>query len=145
MALQTKYITTDEFLEYSGISLESTLKADDNPSATAVAFLFRIEVRMAAFVNANLHRDVDSMYPTLTDHQKQCYKYALMEQAIYVLRNGDISTDSGYDPQEGPKDSVGNLRGRSIAPNAKEQLMLAGIWSRKIVGTRSVYPYGWMY
>ncbi len=143
--MQTKYITTDEFLEYSGIDLKARLRADDNPSNTALAFLKRIEVRMQAFVEANFHRDIDILFPSLTDHQKQCYKYALMEQAIYILRNGDISTDSGYDPHEGPKDSIGNLRGRSIAPNAKEQLMLAGIWSRKIMGNRSAYPYGWMY
>lgn len=143
MALQTRYVTKDEFKEYSGIDLDTQLKDDDNPSNKAEAFLNRIEVRMEAFLNAEFFRNVDVEFKKFTDFQKQHYKYALMEQAIYILRNGDISTDSGYDPEKGVITSAKNLKPLTIAPNAKDHLSLCGLWSRKINGERGGYYYEW--
>lgn len=143
MAIQTRYITKDEFREYSGIDLDAQLKDDDNPSDKANAFLKRIEVRMEAFLNANFFRNINVEYRKFSDYQKEHYKYALMEQAIYVLRNGDISTDSGYDTEKGEVANAKHLKGIIIAPNAKDQLSLCGLWCRHIDGARDYY--GWLY
>lgn len=132
MELQTKYITLDEFKEYTGIDLEASLVKDDNPSNTALAFLKRIEVRMEAFINGNFNRNIDKEYREFSDYQKQEYKYALLEQALYIFRNGDISVDSGYDPEKGEVISGGKIRNLSIAPNAKDHLRTCGIWNRNI-------------
>lgn len=134
MAIQTRYITKDEFKEYSGIDLEAQLKSDGNPSNTANAFLARIELRMEAFLNANFFRSVSVEFQKFSDFQKEHYKYALMEQAIYVLRNGDISTDSGYEQEKGKVAEPLYLKGISIAPNAQDQLAMCGLWCRKISG-----------
>lgn len=56
---------------------------------------------MATFIDAEFFRKVDEEYPNFTDYQKQHYQLALLEQAIYVFKNGDISVDSGYDYDEG--------------------------------------------
>lgn len=142
--LQTKYITKDEFLAYSGINLDMRLKDDDNPSDKANAFLYRIERRMETFINANFYKNVDQEYPNFTNYQKEHYKQALMEQAIYILRNGDISTDSGYDPEGGFVAEANRLKYATIAPNAKEELILCGLWCRKI-NSRGRADYEWLY
>lgn len=145
MAIQTKYITADELLAYSGIDIRQQLKDDDNPSNTANAFLLRVETRMSAFLDAQFYRNVDQEYPSFTDYQKEHYKYALLEQCIYVLRNGEISTDSGYDPEQGLKASEGSLKSLSIAPNAKDQLMLCGLWCRHIKPRGRTLDGDWLY
>ena len=59
-------------------------------------------------------------------------KLALLEQAIYIFRNGDISVDSGYEPDEGIKISRRSVKELSIAPNAINYLQLIGLWTRQI-------------
>ena len=139
--LQTKYITPDEFTEYTGIDLGAQLKGNANPSDKAYSFLFRIEVRMEAFLNANTFKRITDEWPCFSDFQKQHYKYALLEQALYVFRNGDISTDSGYEPDEGVKLSPADRKKLTLAPNAIDHLQLCGLWTRKISRTLN---FGWI-
>lgn len=129
---KSKYITADDFKEYFGMDLANMLKTDDNPSNTVDAFLYRLEVRLEAFINSNFYRNVEFEYPKFTDYQKEHYKLALLEQAMYIIRNGDISTDSGYDMEEGVKATPKQLHSIIISPNCKEQLILCGLWCRKI-------------
>ena len=130
--MKTKYITLDEFKEYTGIDLELQLKSDDNPSNTANAFLARIENRMHAFIDSNFVRNVDKEYPNFSDYQKEHYKLALIEQALYVFRNGDISSDSGYDSEKGIVAGKHDLKELIIAPNAVDELRLCGLWNRNV-------------
>ena len=142
MALQTRYITPDDFLEYTGIDLGAKLKGDANPSDKALAFLNRVEVRMEAFLNANFFKRITDEWPCFTDYQKLHYKYALLEQALYVFRNGDISIDSGYEPDEGMKISLKDKKDIILAPNAQDQLQLCGLWTRKVTRTLFWGPFG---
>lgn len=130
--LKSKYITADDFKDYFGMDLENMLKSDDNPSNTVNAFLLRLETRLSAYIDANFYRNVDYEYPNFSDYQKKHYKIALLEQAMYIIRNGDISTDSGYDLEEGVKATPSQLKAITISPNCKEQLILCGLWCRKI-------------
>lgn len=132
MELQTKNITLDEFKEWAGIDLQAQMRGDDNPSATAQAFLNREAYRLETFIDSAFYRNVKKEYPNFTDYQKEHYKHALMEQILYVFKNGDISVDSGYDPDDGVKASTGTLNEKSIAPNARRELMLCGLWCREI-------------
>ena len=132
MGIKTKYITPDDFKEYFGIDLDLELKNSANPSDTAEAFLLRIENRLATFIDAEFYRKVDEEYPQFTDYQKKHYAQALLEQAIYVFRNGDISVDSGYDYEQGEKASNDTIIKKIIAPNCKQELLLCGLWTRKI-------------
>lgn len=141
--LQTKYITLEEFLEYSGIDLHKQLVEDDNPSNTAMAFLVRLENRMSAFIDGNFNVNVDAQWGCMSDYQKGCYKRALMEQAMYIFRNGDISVDSGLDLDKGEVISDKTLKAKSIAPNAKDELVRCGIWNRQVRSTRVGYGWSW--
>ena len=140
--LQTKYITGDDFLLYTGIDLAAQLKGNANPSDKVNAFLKRIEVRMEAYLNANFFKRVSDEWPAFTEWQKEHYKYALLEQALYVFKNGDISVDSGYDPDEGIKLDPTARKKITLAPNAIDHLTLIGLWSRHIKSPGFFGPNG---
>lgn len=125
--LQTRYITLDEFKEYFGIDLSVDLGSD----IAAIGFIRRIEDRISSYIDSNFNRNVDSRYPEFSDYQKEHYKLALLEQAIYIYRNGDISVDSGYDPEKG---EIANTQKYFIAPNCKVNLRLCGLWNRNLYG-----------
>ena len=148
MDLQTRFISLDEFRGYTGIDLEARLKKDDNPGSTAVMFLKRCADRVEAYIEANYHRRIEREYPHFTNYQKEKYKLGLIEQALYILKNGDISVDSGYDPQEGVKASRGVINELSLSPNAKNYFLLAGVLTRYLkTKGRSGYfdDFGWWY
>ena len=63
------------------------------------------------------------------------YKKALLEQAIYIWRNGDMSVDSGYDLESGEKISRGKIKQISIASNTIDHLRMCGLWNRTIART----------
>ena len=132
MEIKTKYITPDDFRDYFGIDLELELKTSSNPSDVANAFIMRIEDRVATFLDAEFYRQVDREYPEFNDYQKEHYWKALLEQAIYVFKNGDISVDSGYDYEHGEIVSNNTLKAKTIAPNCKQHLLLCGLWCRKV-------------
>lgn len=129
--LRTKYITPDEFKEYFGTDL-AMLNDDTNPSNKQVAFLKRIEDRVEAIIDEECFRNVDREYPHFSQYQKECYKRALLEQAIYIWRNSDVSTDSGIDPEKGVIIPIEKIKEASLAPNAKRELQRCGLWSKKI-------------
>lgn len=132
MALLTRYITADEFTEYFGIDLAEELKDTANPSDKVNAFLQRIEDRMETFMNTHFFKNVSDLWPTFSENQKKHYKLALLEQAFYVFKNGDISTDSGYDPERGVIVSKYAKTEITIAPNAIDHLRMTGLWTGHI-------------
>ena len=139
MEIKTKYITPDDFKDYFGIDLDLELKSLGNPSNTAEAFIMRIENRVASFIDAEFYRRVDEEYPNFTDYQKEHYSQALLEQAMYVFKNGDISVDSGYSMDTGEVASNDTIIKKTIAPNCKQELILCGLWSRQIRNRRGGY------
>ena len=132
MELLTKYITVDEFNDYTGENLDGNLVNGDNPSNKGNAFLYRIEKRLSSYLDANFYRNVDKEYPTFTNYQKEHYKLALLEQALYIFKNGDVSVDSGYEQESGVVADREKLKTLFIAPNCKTQLMLCGLWCTHI-------------
>lgn len=144
--MNTRYITVDDFKEFSGIDLEQRIKKDDNPSNTAQAFLDRVAYRLHTYIDANFYRRIDEEYPQFTDYQKEHHKRALLEQCLYVFKNGDISVDSGYDYERGEVAGQGAIVEKSIAPNAKQELMLCGLWCRKFKSRgRGVLGVYWLH
>ena len=128
----TQYITPDDFQQYFGIDLGAQLKGTANPSDKAYAFLKRIEDRMEAYLNAHFFKNISVEWSKMSLYQKDKYRLALLEQAIYVFKNGDISVDSGYDPEEGIKISRHAISEITLAPNAIDNLRLSGLWSGHI-------------
>lgn len=135
--LQTKYITVDEFNEYFSMDLNAMIGGYEQ----ANQFLVRIEDRMHTFIDSNFNRDIDRAYPEFTDYQKLHYKHALLEQAIYIVRNGDISVDSGFDPERG---EIGRPIKYALAPNAYAELRLCGLTDRQLRSNRLQGTIWWM-
>lgn len=127
-----RYINADDFKAYFGIDLAIELKDDDNPSNKVDSLLLRTENRVIVFVNANYYRFIEKEFDNFTDYQKEHFKYALLEQVNYVIRNGDISSDSGYDPEKGEVMNIERLKNITLAPNCIQELQLCGLLSRKI-------------
>jgi len=139
MQLLTKYITADEFREYTGIDLAEELRDTSNPSNKINAFLKRIEDRMEVFLNANFFKNITELYPQFSNEQKLHYKLALIEQAYYVFKNGDISTDSGYDPEKGIIVSKHARTEITLAPNTINHLRMTGLWTGHIGYTGGIW------
>ena len=137
MEIKTKYITPDDFKDYFGIDLDLELKNSANPSNTADAFLLRIENRIAGFLDAQFYRQVDKEYPQFTDYQKKHYALALLEQAKYVYKNGEIAEDSWMEYESGEVASDDKIISKMIAPYCRQELLLCGLWCRKVRGRRS--------
>ena len=118
LPLKSRLPSKGEFKVYSSYDLDELF------GSQADSFMFRTAVRMESFLNARLFMDMDSLWKTMTNHQKAEYKYALMEQMIYVIVRGDYSVVGNDD---------GNIDVRKIiAPEAKQHLMNCGIWSTKV-------------
>ena len=129
--IQTKYITLDEFNEYyPETHIIELMGTEEN----ALAFLRRLEDRLETFIGANFDKNVVRLYANFTDYQKAHYKRALLEQAIYIIKNSDLSVDSGYDLDKGVVANIETLQKIAIAPNTKQELVLCGLWSRHIRG-----------
>jgi len=134
--LHSKYITQEDFLAYAGINLSSDLKDSDNESDKVDAFLYRIEKRLETFLDAQFHQNLNSLYPEFSDYQKEHYKFALLEQALYVYKNGDISVDSGYDQEQGNVADLETLNAKRISLNAIDHLKVCGLWNTHIEARR---------
>lgn len=133
MEFKTRYITADEFKQYFGIDLQIELPNGDNESGKVAAYIARIENRLEAWINANYFYNVTRFWETLNNNQKEQYKYALLEQAYYVLRMGDISVDSGYDKERGIIAGRSTINELSVAPNAMLHLENGGFLNTRIV------------
>ena len=105
MTLKSRYINNDNFREYTGRDLEQEyqLAGDSNQSAAVDRFIARVELRLVAYINKMFNKQIDSDWFYWSEKQKLNFKYALCEQIEYMLINGDIALDSGYDKKEGAK------------------------------------------
>jgi len=136
MELKTKYITVDDINTYFGVNLASMMNGG---LASANALIYRTEIRLESYLNATFYKNISTMFPTFSDYQKEHYKLALIEQVMYVIKNGDLSVDSGYDGNNGLVISRREMKTIIISDNAKQQLILCGLWNRCIGRGNEVY------
>lgn len=132
--INSRYITKDDYFEKWGEDLSIILPNGDNESNKVERFLELVEDRLACYVMQTTHKDIDLIYPRFTDTQKIRYKKALLEQALYMIRNGDIGSDSGYDPNRGLVATNRTLKAIEISRPAISQLERCGLYDRRIRG-----------
>lgn len=132
MEIKTKYITPDDLKEYFGIDLLAEYVDDANPSNSANAFIMRVEDKVEAILNGCFNRNVNTEYPNFSDYQKLEYQKALLEQAYYDFKNGDIARDSGYDIDKGEVASNGTMLSKSLSLMCIHHLNTCGLWCTKI-------------
>lgn len=142
MDIEKLTITPEEFLQYTGIDLNVELKGtivDDgqmggNPSNEVNAFILRVRRRMNNWIDSHFRGHIGQGYPCESDYQREHYKMALIEQVLYVLKNGDISVDSGRDDNGAMTMSRQDIDELSIGLEAKRNLILAGLCDRSVCG-----------
>jgi hypothetical protein len=136
MAITTKYVSRDDFRNFSGIDLELELRDKDDTSNKVSIFILQIENWCETYVQYHTGKYYD--FTALTPEQLIHWKRGLLYQIEYVIRNGNISNDSGYNPEAGGIVEPNYLNRIALSENAKMEFMMAGIWTRKL---RSRYGY----
>lgn len=135
MKFTTKYITPNDYLNYFGENLDSILPPDDKPSGKADRFIKQVEDEVAMMLEVCCFKRIDEEYYELTDHQKYCYKMALLMQAKYKIKNGNLANESGYNPNSGRNITTGELEQIELSRQTRKYLSLAGLWTTKIKTT----------
>ena len=131
--IKSKYLSADEFKEMTGIDLAIVLKDDFDPSTKVERFIINAEDTLETFAMNNYHKSIASfMNSKLTATQKIHIKKAIMYQVKYMLINGDIANDSGYDFDTGIKAKQSELYTRSVSRQAIDELRICGVASRNL-------------
>ena len=132
MAINTEpmFVKPGDFFNYWGVDLSASLKTEDNISNKANIFLTRIERNLMSWIDANTFRNFS--WSLLSEYQKENFQLAVLEQAMYVFRNGDISMDSGYDIESGQIISKDELNKIYICETAKNYLKMGGLFNTTI-------------
>ena len=142
--LTSKYITPTDYLNYFGENLDNILPNDDMPSGKAERFIAQVEDEVAAILEDKCFKRIDFEYGQFSEYQKKCYKMALLAQCHYKIKNGDITNDSGYDPQTGKIISPAELRDIELSRDTVRYLNLCGLWNRNVqagLGGGGFYPF----
>lgn len=127
MFVKPRYISVDDFNNYWNRDLAAMLRGGSNPSDEPDSFLARVEDRLMAWIDRNSFRRV--RYDKLTPYQLDQFKRAILTQAMYVYRNGQIGLDSGYDPEKGKIISQDELAAIEVCQGAIDFLLNAGIFN----------------
>lgn len=132
MAIRTsaKWVTLEDFKNYYGEDLSAICDFDGNVSNGANLFLMRVENRLITWIDANTFR----IYPwdKLTDYQTECLQTAILMQANYIIRNSDLTYDSGYDPDRGEIMSMEKISSIEINRASIEELKKCGLYNHKV-------------
>ncbi len=136
MAITTRFVTRDDYRNFAGIDLELELKDNDDTSNKVNIFISKIEDWCEAYVQYHSAQKIN--FATLLPEQIEHWKKGILHQIEYVLRNSDISNDSGYNIESGPIIDMNYLERLSLSQNAKMEFHLAGVYTRKI---RSKYGF----
>lgn len=119
-------VTNEDYLQFSGIDLNAELSAmiiNDTGDNPAPRFIWGIEDWCKEHLQLNYSWNGKFM----TEHQINQFKKGVMYQIQYVLRNGNISNDSGYNTSQNIVISRAELEKISIAPNALKAFRLGGM------------------
>jgi hypothetical protein len=115
-------ITKDEYKTAKGIDLDLELKGNDDDSNKVRRFLDEWEGFCLDYLK--IHYAMNDSVESMAPYQLGRFKKGLIEQISYVIDNGDLANDSGYNPQTG---LVADLSRISMSPRAVDQFRLGGM------------------
>lgn len=125
---QPKFVTVDEFYNYWGKDLRALLSgSSENSSKEAETFLARVEDRLMNWIDNNTFRRI--RYEDLRDERLENFKKAILTQAMYIWRNGDLGLDSGYNAETGKVIERKDLVELEVCQAAINYLSNAGLFN----------------
>lgn len=130
MRTSARFISVDDYYNYTGKYLQKILQPNENNSNTADLFLMQIEDRVLAKIDEMSFRVTD--FNELTAYQKENLQKAIIEECEYIMRNSDIFTDSGYDLERGEIISKEKLKNLELCNIAETYLRNCGLLNQKI-------------
>jgi hypothetical protein len=129
-------MTADEykkqFADTYGYDLEDSSVLPDEgitQSKKVERFLLRVTAIIDAYI---VGINPNHNYANLTAKQIADYNNALLEQGYYMLKAGDVSLMSGFDPVTNALINIDDLRRRTVAPLAISYLTRSSICYRGI-------------
>ena len=131
MRTEPIFVKPADYLNYHGVDLNEELQVQANESNKANIFLMKLEDKLITRMDFVACR-VKSL-DRLSEYQRECIQKAILIQAEYVLRNGDLATDSGYDIEKGKIISIEELIKIQICQSSYEYMMNSGVWIRVFV------------
>lgn len=134
MRTTPRFVTKDDFFNYTNQDLDEMLQVRGKSSNLSNLFLMRIEDRLMSFIDAETYRIYS--WDGLSDNQKEYFQKAIIEQAEYILRNSDLFTDSGYDPEKGIIIDNDKLYKIMICRTSLNYLKNAGLYNKVIINRR---------
>ena len=124
------YVKPDDFFNYTGRNLSEELQLGDNESNQANIFLKNVEHDLMSRVDAISFRIYH--WDRLSPFQLECLQEAIILQAEYVIRGGDMMGDSGYEPERGFVASMDRIQEAALSPKAKDRLIKCGLLNHVI-------------
>lgn len=127
---QPQFVTVDDFKNYWGLDLRNLLRSDDNESNQAERFLARVEDRLMNWIDNHTFRRLS--YTSLTSYQTENWKKAILTQAMYLYKNGDLGIDSGYDSEKGIVVARSDLIELEVCQATIDYLSNAGLFNLNV-------------
>lgn len=135
-----KFVTVDDFYNFWGKDLRALLGVSDNTSNEAEIFLARVEDRLMNWIDNNTFRRL--RYDELNPRQLENFQKAILCQAMYIWRNGELGLDSGYNAESGKVISRKELIEITVCQDAINYLSNAGLFNL-VIKNRRRFLDGW--
>ena len=134
MRTEPRFVKESDFLNYTGKNLAEILNEDSNVSNKANIFLMQIEDEFLARIDNMTFRT--TAWEEISEFQRECLQKAIIKQAEYILRNSDLFTDSGYDPEKGEIIPYEKLQAITICKSSIDFLKMCGLFNHVIQNRR---------
>lgn len=131
---EARFVKPDDYFNFFGENLYQKLRAKDNESNKVDIFLMNIEDIMLTKIDKMSFRVDD--FNRLTEFQKECLQKAILFQAEYIVRNGNLFTDSGYDPEKGFVADYEKIQNAALCQAAVDKLVICGLINHNIRNRR---------
>lgn len=128
------FVTVSDFYNYTGKDLNQEFEHTNNHANSANIFLKRVEDMLMARIDSISFR-LDR-WDRLSEFQQESMRKAVIFQAEYIIRNSEMFTDSGYDPDKGFNADFEKIQNAALCPTSVELLINCGILNHVVRNRR---------
>lgn len=129
---QPKFVSVDDFKNYWGLDLRNILRSDDNESNQAERFLARVEDRLMNWIDNHTFRRIKYENLHANPRQYENWQKAILTQAMYMFKNGDLGIESGLDTEKGIIAPRSDLVELEVCQAAIDYLSNAGLFNLNV-------------